>query len=201
MKKFLIFFFVLAILLIPITAVNAGPFDFSIVPDCNEGVFAPVRSADGEYLGMGYEKNCGICDIVQLVQNILNFLISFAVIVSVLMFVSAGFLYMTAVGNEEKIKSAHKIFTNVFIGLIFVLSAFLIVDTIMKALIKGPSRFGFWNEVGCGSSGSLSTPTDTAQAPALRGAPYIVGGTGAEYETGYKGTANEALRLKFENND
>lgn len=100
-------------------------------------------------------ENCGFCNLIELAQNILNFLVSFAVIAAVLMFVYAGFLYMTAGGSEDKIKKAHKIFKNVFIGFLFVLASFLIVDTVMKAFLKEDSKFGFWNEIGCGSSGSL----------------------------------------------
>ena len=63
------------------------------------------------------------------------FLITISVMIATLMFVYAGFVYLTAGGSPDKIKSATKIFTNVFIGLIFVLGAFLIVDTIMKTFI------------------------------------------------------------------
>lgn len=91
---------------------------------------------------------CGYCDILPLIQNIIGFAIYLAVIVATLMFVYAGFIYLTARGNPDRLKKAHGIFWNVFFGLIFVLAAFLIVDTVMKAFIK-ESKFGPWNKIEC----------------------------------------------------
>ena len=123
MRKILVFFFVLTILLTPIAIAEAGFLD-RIAPACNENL-----------AGGNFTDNCTICHIVQLVQNVLSFLITISVMIATLMFVYAGFVYLTAGGSPDKIKSATKIFTNVFIGLIFVLGAFLIVDTIMKTFI------------------------------------------------------------------
>jgi len=130
MKKALILFFVFAMLITPVASTQAQPSQ--IVPKC-----AP----DGI---------CGFCDITTLIQNIINFLIYLAVVVATLMFVYAGFKYLTAGGNPERLKSAHKIFWNVFFGLIFVLAAFLIVDTVMKAFVGGGNgKLGTWNKIEC----------------------------------------------------
>ncbi len=136
MKKVLIFFFVLAIILTPVAVAEAGVFD-QLAPKCNE------QLVNGEFV-----DKCTMCHIVQLIQNILSFLVTISVIVATLMFIYAGFLYLTAGGSADKIKSANKIFTNVFIGFIFVLGAFLIVDTIMKTFYDN-TRFGPWNEIEC----------------------------------------------------
>lgn len=130
MKKVLIFFFVLAILFVPVSGIEAAPFVGQIVPDC------------------GPDEICGYCHIVPLVQNIIKFVIYLAVVVATLMFVYAGFMYLTAGGSPDKIKSAHKIFWNVFIGLIFVLVAWLIIELVLVTFTdKG---FGFWSTLeGC----------------------------------------------------
>lgn len=134
-KYSLIFFFIISLF---ITALTRGvyavaPFDKPIVPECANGI-------------------CGYCDLIALVNNIIEFLIYFSVIVATLMFMYAGFQYLTAGGKEEKIKNAHKIFTNVFMGLVFVLAAFLIVDTVMKTFLPGgETKFGPWNEIKCGN--------------------------------------------------
>lgn len=142
MKKALIFFFVLAIILIPVAftpePVSAQGFLDRIVPACNENL-----------VNGNFADRCNICHIVQLIQNALSFLITISVMIATLMFVYAGFLYLTAGGSPEKIKSATKIFTNVFIGLVFVLGAFLIVDTIMKTFYNENTSFGPWNEIEC----------------------------------------------------
>ncbi|MBL7045212.1 MAG: hypothetical protein ISR98_01290 [Parcubacteria group bacterium] len=109
MKKILIFFFVLALMLTPIAVTQAQIFD-TIVP-CTD--------------------SCGWNDIVQLGDNILSFLIAFAVVIATIMFTYAGFLYLTAGGNPSRLSKAHSIFINVGIGFIFVLGAFLIVKLIL----------------------------------------------------------------------
>jgi flagellar biosynthesis protein FlhB len=140
MKKIIISFFVLSILVTSVTPApaNAQGFLDRIVPQCNE-----------ELVGGEFTDSCGMCHIVQLIQNILSFLVTISVVVATLMFIYAGFLYMTAGGSADKIKAATKIFTNVFIGFVFVLGAFLIVDTIMKTLYNPNTRFGPWNEIEC----------------------------------------------------
>ncbi|MCH8889054.1 hypothetical protein IID26_01355 [Patescibacteria group bacterium] len=93
---------------------------------------------------------CNFCDLVQLSQNIINFLVGFAIFVAVLLFVYAGFLYLSAGANEENVKRAHKLFGSVFIGFILVLASWLIIDTIMKAFVGDNPSFGPWNNLGCG---------------------------------------------------
>jgi hypothetical protein len=136
MKRVLIFFFVLAIIFTPFVFVEAGFLD-RIAPSCNENL-----------VGSNFTDSCTICHLVQLIQNILSFLITVSVVVATLMFVYAGFLYLTASGSPDKLKKAHGIFWNVLIGFIFVLGAFLIVDTIMKTFYN-ESKFGPWNEIKC----------------------------------------------------
>jgi len=74
--------------------------------------------------------NCTVCDITSLAENILNFGIFLAVVISAFLFAYAGILYMA---NEEgaKIKQAKSIFVSVAIGLVIILSAWLLIDTIM----------------------------------------------------------------------
>jgi lysylphosphatidylglycerol synthetase-like protein (DUF2156 family) len=130
MRKFspiIVSLFILLILFIPAAKIFAAPFTGSLVPCIND---------------------CDICDITTLIQNIINFFVYFAVVVATLMFAYAGFLYLTAGGKEDQISKAHKVFWNVFIGLIFVLVAWLVVDTLMKVFIN-PNEFqiGGWNKI------------------------------------------------------
>ena len=84
---------------------------------------------------------CGWDDLIKLMQNIIDFLVYATVFVAAIAFAVAGFKYLTAGGNVGQVKSAHAIFKNVAIGLIFVLSAFLIVKTILVALLKDTTSF------------------------------------------------------------
>ena len=90
---------------------------------------------------------CGICQIGQLAQNVLNAGIYIAVALSALLFAYAGWEYITAGGDTGKAANARKIFWTVGVGLVLILSAWLIVDVIMKVFIKNGALLGPWNAI------------------------------------------------------
>lgn len=91
--------------------------------------FGPLVPCGGKDQAM-----CQACDLVTLAGNLINFMIAVAVVGAALMFAYAGFLYVTASATPENLNSAKKIFWNVFIGLIFILSAWLIVNLVLTVL-------------------------------------------------------------------
>ena len=94
------------------------------------------------------QEACQACHLVQLAENIVNFFIYFSIAVATLMFAWAGILYVSSSTNPKNIETAHSIFWSVFVGLIIVLSAWLIVDVIMKTFVN-ESKFGPWNKIQC----------------------------------------------------
>lgn len=99
---------------------------------------------------------CQACHLTVLAQNIINFLVYFAVFVGTLMFAYAGFTYVTAGSNMEKIQKAHDVFWRVFIGIVVVLSAWLVVDLIMTTFLN--KSFGPWNKIDCVKAKVISAP-------------------------------------------
>ena len=92
------------------------------------------------------------CDLVQLAQNVLNDGIYVAVFLSAVLFAWSGFKHMTAGGDSGQIKEANKVFSAVFIGLIIILSAWLIVSTLMSVIAgNGATPTMPWNQL-CTSS-------------------------------------------------
>lgn len=85
--------------------------------------------------------DCNFDSLLQLARNIIDFLIVVSIPLAVIAFIYAGFSYITAGGNEGKIKKAHDIFWKVLWGFVFVLSAWLIVQTILAALLKEDYSF------------------------------------------------------------
>jgi hypothetical protein len=104
-----------------------------------------------------------ICDIAQLAQNVLNDGIYVAVFLSAALFAWAGWRHMSAGGDAGQIKEANKVFSSVFIGLVLILSAWLIVSTLMSVLTgSGATPTLPWNQIcsggssgGAGASGSI----------------------------------------------
>lgn len=87
------------------------------------------------------EEQCSFKHLLLLANNIITWLIMFALMLAAVMFVFAGFLYMSAQGDENKVKQAHSIFRNVLIGLLVALAAWLIVYTITVALVDEESCY------------------------------------------------------------
>jgi hypothetical protein len=75
-----------------------------------------------------------ICDVVKLAQNVLNFGIFVAVVISAFLFAYAGWNMITAGGNTEIYAKGKRVFGNVLIGLIIILAGYIIIDTLMKTL-------------------------------------------------------------------
>ena len=78
--------------------------------------------------------DCGFGDLVQLANNLIDFLVLISLPLAAIAFAWAGFLYLSSGGSQDKIKRAHGIFFKVAIGLIIVLGAYLIVNLIVENL-------------------------------------------------------------------
>ena len=97
---------------------------------------------------------CDFCDLVSTARNILDFLITIAVIIAVIIIVFAGLRLTTSAGNVAAKDAAKGYMTNAIIGLILVLISWLIIDTIMKVLVDqevgaGGQDFGVWHRIEC----------------------------------------------------
>ncbi|MFA5831178.1 MAG: hypothetical protein WC878_05105 [Candidatus Paceibacterota bacterium] len=80
-------------------------------------------------------QDCQFNHFIELVQRVMNFLLFVvAVPFAAISFAWAGWLYLSAAGNESKVKEAHQIFGAVALGLCIALAAWLIVHAIIKGL-------------------------------------------------------------------
>ncbi len=99
--------------------------------------------------------DCNVCTFVQLISNIVNWLFGFLVLLAVLGIMYAGFQLVTSAGNTSALDKAKSMFTNIIIGFVIVLSAWIIVDTVMKAFAAPESKLGMWNQIPAGSCGGI----------------------------------------------
>jgi hypothetical protein len=91
--------------------------------------------------------NCTVCDIAKVAQNVLNTGIFVAVFLSAILFAWAGFKYLTNITNPGGVNEAKTLFENVLIGLLIILGAWLIIDTLMRTLVNPNALFGPWNKI------------------------------------------------------
>lgn len=111
----------------------------------------PSPTSDNGSTGLvpcdGSDTNpCGFYQFLDLINKVVNYIIVGLVIpISAIMFAYAGFELLTSGGETSKREKAKKIFTDVAIGLIVVMAAFLIVQTVLGIVgyDKSWDWFGF----------------------------------------------------------
>lgn len=79
--------------------------------------------------------DCNFGHVIQLLKNIVDFLIVFSTVVVSITFSWAGFLYLSSQGSSGQMEKAKGIFWTATKGFAIVLSAWLIVNTLMRALV------------------------------------------------------------------
>lgn len=120
MRKIALHLLVFMLLATPLAAFAAGLTQPSAV---DQGGLVPCDGSD-----------CDWSSLVVLAQNVLNFIIYIGILAAAGLFMYAGFLYMTAAGDGSKVTKAKGIFFAIVIGLIIILTAWLIVNTLLAAL-------------------------------------------------------------------
>jgi hypothetical protein len=84
--------------------------------------------------GVNGAEKCTFEDLIILVQNLIDFLITIGTVIAMLVFAYAGFLYLTAGGDSNQVSRAHSVFRKVIFGFVIMLVAWLVVNTILAAL-------------------------------------------------------------------
>jgi hypothetical protein len=80
---------------------------------------------------------CRFSDFIQLIKNIMGFLLVIAVPVFAILFSWAGFLTVTAMGKMARIEKARSIATTAFIGFGVALGGYLFVNLMTNFFLKG----------------------------------------------------------------
>lgn len=104
----------------------------------------------GETIGTGTE------DIRIVIARLIRGFFGFLGIIAVLLVLYAGFLWMTAAGEADKIDRAKKILTSAIIGLVIMLSAYGITSFVISRLL------GEGGSLGGGGTTTSSAPDDRA---------------------------------------
>jgi hypothetical protein len=91
--------------------------------------------------------DCNFCSLVSMVNVLTDWLFGFLVLAAVLVLMIAGFKLVVSSGNPGAMSDAKSMATNVIIGFVLVMAGWLIVDTIIKALVVPGSEFASWDEI------------------------------------------------------
>lgn len=95
------------------------------------------EGATGSETGLvkcGVSRDCTICDIFILVRDIFNFALGLLAALAVLSIVIGGFYVVTSAGDSGRVSEGYSIITNAVIGLLLVMSSFLLFSFVLVAL-------------------------------------------------------------------
>ena len=102
------------------------------------------------------EDPCTACDLLILFQNVLKKALEIAFLIVIGSIVYGGFRWIFSGGNETSIKTGQKIITNAIIGIVIILTAWLIVNTVFWVIkqMGGVEKYtGNWFHIDCSESG------------------------------------------------
>lgn len=74
-------------------------------------------------------------DLVDVVVSIINFVLSLIGIIFLILVIYAGFLWMTAGGNDDQVGKAKKLIINSIIGIVIIVAAYAFTNFILEAVL------------------------------------------------------------------
>ncbi len=154
-----------------------------------------VSAADFVPCGGVDQGPCQTCHVVQLINNVISWLIIVLGTIAAIVIVYAGFKLVTSGGNASAKGQAKDLIQNMFIGYAIVLGGWLLIDTGMKMLLTdGSTKLGVWNTVQC-----TDQPTAKRLAEGFNPGTFdpfeaddtLAGGSGSDTLNG--GSGNDSL--------
>jgi hypothetical protein len=94
-----------------------------ILPHASFGVSSKVLDAGGVGAKVTDKTGLGNTSVTDATGNVINIVLGFLAVIAVVLCLYAGFLWMTAAGDEEKITKAKDILKAAVIGLIIIFIA------------------------------------------------------------------------------
>lgn len=118
----------------------------------------PALASDVNFGLTNVDSSIGLSNersVIEIITGIIRIILGLLGIIVLGLILYAGFLWMTANGNEERISTAKRIMTNAVIGLTIILSAFAITQFIITQLS---------NATGSGGPGDTTTTISDCEA-------------------------------------
>ena len=110
---------------------------FAAQPVLAQGLFSDVPCFG---TGAGY-KDCSLCDFLYLLLKLANWGLSIMGAVALLGFVIGGVIWLTSAGSQNQISMGKNILTGTLMGIIIILSAYIIVNFTVSALTGQWGKF------------------------------------------------------------
>lgn len=103
--------------------------------------------------GRAGQRMCHLCDLIVGLNTIIKYIFSISIVVALTIIVVGSIMYIVSAGDKKMIENAKGAIRNAAIGMVIVLSAWLIVNYSMKLLQTksnlGISQVSGWNNFTC----------------------------------------------------
>jgi uncharacterized membrane protein YwzB len=96
---------------------------------------AASAQLDSSYLDDVGSNIGGETDLPTLIANLINAFLGVLGIIFLVMVVYAGYLWMMAAGDDEKVKKSKKLLANSVIGLVIIVTAYAISNFVIDQII------------------------------------------------------------------
>lgn len=93
-----------------------------------------LKTAAGETLNP-VKFSTGSTGVFQIISKIINFFVGTAGMVSMMLYIWAGFLWMSAAGNAENVGKAQQILMWTTLGVVVTLSSYILLDFVINTVL------------------------------------------------------------------
>ncbi len=119
--------------------------------------------------------DCSACDFVELLNLLIIWLFGIVFVIFAVLMTVAGFGLVTSGGNQSALDAAKSKFTNGIIGIIIMMAAWIIVDTLLRGTLAGGAGeitgYGPWAEVDCQTQTTPVEGGGVSELPQAGGTP------------------------------
>lgn len=192
---------VLFFLIVGVGVPQVADAQVGLVPACPLG----QAECDDPYA----PENYGVCEVIVTANNVVSFLVGVISIIAAIVIVYVGFRFVTSRGNEATITQARQMLTNIVIGVVIMLSAWLVISTILSVLTGTSEIISKQDLLKCTyqkdtgeAATTFTSKTETVQAliddesdivNGGAGTPNLVGGLSNDLLEGAKGACESGL--------
>jgi len=119
----------------PVVPIDGGtPTPSPIKTPTPSPINSPVVAQALVQCGNAGQPECNLCHLAQLAERVINFIVKVSFVIAALLFATAGAFYFTAGADPGRVSSARKILTDTVIGIVIILTAWLVVNVLLTTL-------------------------------------------------------------------
>ncbi len=142
MSKFLkitIFASLLAVILLPQVV-------FAV--DCSKGLVKCSRDCNNNGF-IDDEERCTLCDVLKMLQNLISTFPAALMVWAGIFIVIGGIAMIISGGAPDKVSQGKRIISSVVLGLVIAFGAWIIINTVMNAIVNPDKMPWPWNRIEC----------------------------------------------------